>query len=124
MKSQNLSDEALDFIRSILREGRKRCNRAIIDVCTFADYNTNKPFYAIYYGRCLDPKIYIKIAVSSKLTKTEFSDLLEASNIQLSPRFSITNHYVWKYWDNTDVNKLDLADLNAYLEENGCAHIE
>ena len=120
---KHLSNKACCRIYQILLESRTRCNRSVIEVCVFANFDTRNPYYNVINGRSLDPIIYIKIGVGANIPVELFAEYLEAANIVLSPRLSDENRLFWKYLEDhssSSGTNYDIEDLNDYLSSNGC----
>ena len=120
---KRLSNEASNHIYHILLESRTRCNRSVIQVCIFANYDTRNNYYNVILGKSLDPIIYIRIGIGANVPVSLFAEYLESANIVLSPKRSETNKYFWKYLEthsNADCTDYDIDELNDYLGSHGC----
>lgn len=123
---KHLSNKACCRIYQILLESRTRCNRSVIEVCVFANFDTRNPYYNVINGKSLDPLIYIRIGVGANVPVELFAEYLEAANIILSPRLSDENKLFWEYLATHSSpygTDYDIDELNDYLGSHGCARL-
>ena len=114
-----ISPEAGDRIYQILSSSMKLCGRTVLDTCIYANYDSRNIYYRLLKGKC-NNDAYIRIAIGANVPFNLFMELLEAANIQISPRFSKENMILLNYIQSNSTDKgadYDIDELNGLLNE-------